>query len=342
MARDAALVLEPQQLLERVTALISMHFGFYHAGIFLLDEAGEWAVLQAASSEGGQRMLARNHRLKVGEVGIVGYVTGRGEPRVALDVGADAVYFDNPDMPDTRSEMALPLRARGEIIGALDVQSTEPEAFSDEDVEVLQTLADQVALAISNARLFEQAQEAVEAERRAYGELSREAWIETLGRRPGLGYTCDAAGVAPAAAHTAARDDGDLPELTVPITVRGQVIGAINAHKPDDTGEWATGEVELMETLTERLGVALESARLYQDTQRRAARERLTGQVTARMRETLDIEAVLKTATDEIYRALGLEKIIVRLATEEADDESAFGDPATTVQRGRTLQEEVV
>ncbi|NIN93759.1 MAG: hypothetical protein GTO49_01955, partial [Anaerolineae bacterium] len=93
-------------------------FGFYHAGVFLLDDAGEYAVLRAANSEGGQRMLARGHRLKVGEQGIVGYATGRREPRIALDVGADAVYFDNPDMPDTRSEMALPLIAGGHVLGA--------------------------------------------------------------------------------------------------------------------------------------------------------------------------------------------------------------------------------
>ncbi len=323
VSRDAASVLELQQLLEQVVSLVSTYFGFYHAGIFLLDQDKEWAVLQAASSEGGQRMLARNHRLKVGEVGIVGYVTGRGEPRVALDVGEDAVYFDNPDMPETRSEMALPLRARGEIIGALDVQSTEPEAFSDEDVEVLQTLADQVAMAISNARLFEQAQEALEAERRAYGELSREAWAEALGRRPGLGYTCDANGVAPVAVSTATRDDGDLPELIVPITMRGQMIGAVRAHKPDDAGEWSPGEVELMEMLTERLGVALESARLYQDTQRSAVRERLTGEITARMRETLDMDTVLKTAAQEVRQALGLPEVVVRLCGSPPSSQAA-------------------
>jgi len=167
VAQDATSVLDPQNLLSRVVALVSERFGFDHTGIFLLDATGEWAVLTAASSEGGQRMLARGHRLRVGEEGIVGYVAGRGEPRVALDVGADAMFLDNPDFPHTRSEMALPLRVRGEIIGALDVQSEEPEAFSDEDVAVLQTLADQVATAISNARLHDQAQQEIAERKRA-------------------------------------------------------------------------------------------------------------------------------------------------------------------------------
>jgi len=315
VARDAASVLEPQQLLERVVALIGERFGFYHAGIFLLDEAKEWAVLQAVSSEGGRRMLARNHRLKVGEVGIVGYVTGRGEPRVALDVGDDAVFFDNPDLPETRSEMALPLLVRGEIIGALDVQSREPEAFSDEDVAVLQTLADQVAMAISNARLFQQAQESLEAERRAYGELSREAWAEMLRGRPVLGYTCDNSGVRPVAGRSDAHSDDDLPALEIPVAARGQVIGTISVHKPGDAGEWTAEEVELVRTLTDQVGLALESARLYQDTQRRAASERLTSEVTARIRETLDVETVLETAVREISEALGLAALDVRLGT---------------------------
>jgi GAF domain-containing protein/HAMP domain-containing protein len=329
VAREAVSVLDLHELLSRVTALISQRFGFYHTGLFLLDPSGEWAVLQAASSEGGQRMLASGHRLRVGRKGIVGYVTGRGEPRIALDVGADAVFFDNPDLPDTRSEMALPLRARGEIIGALDVQSKEPEAFSGEDAAVLQTLADQVAMAISNARLLQQAEEGLEAERRTYGELSRQAWDEMLRARPDLGYRYNEEGVVPLAGHPQSPserrgDDSErvsepveeLPELGLPVRVRGRVIGTINAHKPGGAGEWTAEEVTLMETLTDQLGVALESARLYQDTQRRAARERLTGQVTARMRETLDMETVLKTAVQEVREALGLPEVIVRLTTQ--------------------------
>jgi GAF domain-containing protein len=346
VARDAASVLDLGELLSRVVTLVSEQFGFYHTGVFLLDPDGEWAVLQAASSRGGQRMLARGHGLRVGQEGIVGYVTGRGEPRIALDVGADAVFFDNPDLPDTRSEMALPLRARGEIIGALDVQSREPEAFSQEDVAVLQTLADQVATAISNARLFHQAQESLEAERQAYVELGREAWRELLRTRPGLGYRYDEGSVVLLNGHSPAshpvwgtlhpirgtsHPDADaklvenLPELALPIRVRGHVIGRITAHKPGDADEWTAEEMALMETLTEQLSVALESARLHQDTQRRATRERLTGQVTARMRESLDLETVLKTAADEMYQALGLDEIVIRLAIGEENGPHAGG-----------------
>jgi nitrate/nitrite-specific signal transduction histidine kinase len=130
VARDATAIHDVDELLDETMHLISERFGFYHAGVFMLGDARQYAVLRAASSEGGRRMLERGHKLEVGKVGIVGYVADSGHPRVALDVGEDAVFFDNPDLPRTRSEMALPLRVRGEVIGVLDVQSTEAAAFT--------------------------------------------------------------------------------------------------------------------------------------------------------------------------------------------------------------------
>ena len=321
VAHDATSVLEPGRLLARVTTLISERTGFYHTGIFLLDEAREYATLRAASSDGGRRMLAQGHRPRTGEEGIVGHVAASGQPRIALDVGADAVFFDNPDLPDTRSEMALPLRARSEIIGVLDVQSIEPAAFSDEDVAVLQTLADQVAVAISNADLFQQAQDSLEAARRAYGAVSRQAWAAVMRAGTRWGYRYDEGHVFPLDKHPQPQDrhgaDSDkLPELTLPIKVHGHVIGTVNAHKPEGSDEWTTEDVTLMETMTEQLGAALESARLYKDSQRRAAREQLTSEVTARVRSSLDIETVLKSAAREIAQALELAALDLRLGTD--------------------------
>ena len=325
IARDAASELDVQDLLSRVVALISERFGFYHTGIFLLDPAGEWAELRAASGEGGQRMLTRRHRLRVGAEGIVGYVARQGVYRVALDVGEDAVHFDNLDLPSTRSEIALPLRARGEIIGVLDVQSTEPEAFSGEDVTALQALADQVAVAISNARLFRQVEESVEAERRAYGELSQQAWRALLQGEMDLGFYSSEQGVTSAGdmwlpeMESALRtqeivwgDDGD--RLAIPIKIRDKVIGVIDGRKPDGAGTWTQEEIELLQVLTERLGLALEGARLYRDSQRREARERTVGRITSRVRETLDVDTVLKVAVQELRQSLGLPEVVIRLA----------------------------
>ncbi len=162
VARDATTAHNLDELLTRAADLIRERFGFYHAGIFLVDKRGEYAVLRAATGEAGRQMLDHGHKLKVGEVGIVGYVTGAGEPRIALDTGADAVHFENPFLPATRSEMALPLRAGGQTIGALDVQSTQAAAFDTADVEILQVMADQLAVAIERTRLFEKTQAVLE------------------------------------------------------------------------------------------------------------------------------------------------------------------------------------
>jgi GAF domain-containing protein/HAMP domain-containing protein len=349
IARDAASELDPEELLSHVARLVSEQFGFYHTGIFLLDPSGQWAELQAASSEGGQRMLARGHRLRSG-VGIVGYVVARGAHRVALDVGEDAVFFDNPDLPATRSEMALPLRARGEIIGVLDVQSTEAGAFSEEDVTVLQTLADQVAVAISNARLFQQAQESLEAERRAYGELGRRGWQELLLGEPDLGYLRDERGLSevggewPSEAEMALRsgetvqgEDG-AANLAVPIRVHGRVIGVIDAYRAPGAQGWTSDQIAVLQALSDQLGVALDSARLHQDTQRRASEDRLVGDITSRIRETLDVDTVLQTALREMARALGVSKAEVRLRSETAG--SRDGQPQLQPGQGSGLLKE--
>jgi signal transduction histidine kinase len=162
VARDAAALGSVDDLLSRSINLVRERFGFYHAGIFMLDERGENAILRAASGEAGQQMLDSRHKLKIGDVGIVSYAVGTGQPRIALDVGADAIYFRNPFLPETRSEMALPLKTGNKVIGAIDVQSKEPAAFDNEDIIILQTLADQLAVAIENARLFEATRRQVE------------------------------------------------------------------------------------------------------------------------------------------------------------------------------------
>ncbi len=323
IARQAALALDPQALLPQVVDLISQRLDFYHTGIFLIDDTGEWAVLKAASSEGGLRLLAREHQLRVGQQGIVGFVTGYGQHRIALDVGEDAVYFNNPDLPDTHSEIALPLRVRGSIIGALDVQSKERGAFSDEDVAVLQTLADQVAMAISNARLFQQTQESLKVVRQAYGEMSQQAWVETLSRQANIGYYCDNQGIQPIQRPgDVPRQAAGQPTMSVAIRIRDQKIGVVNAHKAD---EWTSEEINLLKALVEQLGVALESARLYQDAQSLAARERLISDVTTHVRETLDIETMLKTAVQDVRQALNLPEVTIRLGVPSSSAQSNGG-----------------
>jgi GAF domain-containing protein len=262
VARRAAEIRDVQTLLDETVRLISQRFGFYHAGVFLVDEAGEYAVLRAASSEGGQRMLARGHRLAVGEVGIVGYVAGTGKPRIALDVGEDAVFFSNPDLPHTHSEMALPLKVGERVIGVLDVQSVEPSAFTDEDVAVLQTMADQIALAIENARLLQETQDRLREVEALTGQAIRAGWQQMASARPGWGYIYDGVELRPK--EQALLPEGTEPGLTLPLLAGGETVGqvalAFSDRSPTDE------EVALARAVAEQAALALESARLFQET----------------------------------------------------------------------------
>jgi GAF domain-containing protein len=329
VGKAATSILEIDELLDNVVNLISERFGFYQAGIFFIDEQNEFAVLQAASSEGGQRMLARDHKLKVGAEGMVGYVTSQGQARIALDVGEDAVFFNTPELPQTRSEMTLPLFYGGRIFGALDVQSTEPNAFSEEDISSLTVLADQVSMAINNARLFSELQSSMEAERQAFGEVSRRAWQGLIRRSGAIGYKYQNNGVLPV--------ENEWPEemaealqtqkvvntfdqngaLSVPIMVSGNAVGAIRVRKPTNEISWAEDEIELIEILSDRLSQALESARIYQASQRQALQEQLTGEISSQLRQTLDIDTVLKTAAKELGDAFNAKEVVIRMAPNE-------------------------
>lgn len=156
VARDATAFLDINQLLTESARLICDCFGFYHTGIFLLDEKREYAILQAAYPKDGHGMLKRGHRLKVGWDGIVGFVTQSGTPHLALNVSKDPYHLANSELPLTRSEMTFPLIARGQVIGALDAQSKDVVNLADEDVATLQIMADQLANAIHNAQQYDE------------------------------------------------------------------------------------------------------------------------------------------------------------------------------------------
>jgi len=316
VAREAAEIRDLDTLLNETVRLISDRFGFYHAGIFLVDDAREYAVLRAASSEGGQRMLARGHRLAVGKVGIVGTVAGTGKPRIALDVGADAVFFDNPDLPLTRSEMALPLRVGERVIGVLDVQSVEPAAFTEEDVAVLQTLADQIALAVENARLLEESRRALEELERLYGGRAREAWQVWAALRPAA-YRYTGVDVEPLPAPVPLTGEGDGRQLAVPIRLWGQTIGTVLLKRTEEQPPWSPEERRLAEEMGEQIALALENARLIAETESRAARERLLSEMTSRLTRSLDMDALLEVAVRELARLPEVAEVAVYVGARE-------------------------
>ncbi|RLD11338.1 MAG: hypothetical protein DRI56_01210 [Chloroflexota bacterium] len=324
VARDVTTIRDKSLLLTRVTQLIADRFGFYHAGIFLLNETGSHAVLQAANSEGGARMLARGHSLPVGEAGLVGYTAAVGEARIALDVGQDAVFFDNPDLPKTRSEIALPLIIENNVIGVLDVQSQEPGAFSKEDIEIIQVLADQVAIALDNAQLLEQSQNALVELEDLYGEHIRGSWERYLEDQPGA-YNYKAGQITPISTPeewdnvklTPNRPALENHKLVVPLEIRGQRIGGITFQRKENQPNWTEDDLELVRETTGQMVIVLESTRLYEDTQRRAAREQLTREIADNIRGAANIEDAIQRAMQELGQALGASEVVAHIGTEQ-------------------------
>jgi len=314
-------------LLPRVTQVISEQFNIYHSGIFLLDAQREYAVLRASNSEGGKKMLVRGHKLQVGQTGIVGFVTATGQPRIALDVGSDAVYFDNPDLPNTHSEIALPLRYAGQIIGALDVQSTEANAFNREDVDALVTLADQVAIAINNAFTIEQAQQALSEARSALGATVRQAWQVMRPKSLGLGVRLAESTIKPLEEPLEGNHiqealkkgrailgtyEGQRANLAVPIRLRDQIVGVMQISAREGL-DLTKDEIDIAEAISERLSLAIESATLLQAAQQRADVERVTTDITSRIGSSTRFETILQTAAQELSKALGGSDVIVQI-----------------------------
>lgn len=336
---------ELERLLPLIARTISERFGFYHVGIFLVDEVKEYAVLRAANSAGGGRMLARNHKLRVGEVGIIGFVTAQGQPRLALDVGKDAFFFDNPDLPLTRSEIGIPLKVRGEIIGALDAQSTQPSAFSQDDVEMLTILADQVAIAIDNARLFSETRRTLTELQVSQRDYLQTEWEQLAVERQQLGFRYQQGTMTPLSGdleHLEAdlwrnleaqgfvvQQGGDQgstqpargnSNLLVPIKLRGLVIGVIDLHETDPDRIWSEEEISLVSAIAEQVGLALENARLIEETRRRAEREHLVSSITTRLRESNDPQVILQTAAAELRQALRARAAQVIVQPQETKD----------------------
>ena len=312
-------LLDLDALLPQMVGLVKSRFDLYYVGLFLLDEDRVSAVLQAGTGHAGRVMLAEGWRLPAGGQSMIGRCMALGEPLSKQSEGENVVQFENPHLPETRSELALPLRYGEEIIGAMTVQSREEQAFDDTDIAVFQNMADQVAVAVENARLFSQTQSALERARRAQRHYRTTAWSEYLDTRSVNGY--DRRGALVDAL------EGDLlPEvepviragetrqeagsLRVPIMQGDTVVGVLGIERETP---WTSEDVALVETLADQLALTANNQRLLDETMRREARERMRAEAAARMREPLGLDEVLKTAGREIRQALGLDELVLRL-----------------------------
>ncbi len=310
VSRSAAAISEQDRLMNVLTNLISQQLGYYHIGIFLLDEPREYAILSASNSEGGARMLARKHRLQVGQQGMVGYVTSSGLPRIALDVGADAVFFNNPDLPETRSEMCLPLKVNEIVIGALDIQSTEANAFTEEDYSVLSILADQVAIAIQNAKSNEETKRALQEAEFSFSQLTGHAWRKFSRERDVKGYRFRGIKAEPIQGQSSeAKANG---QINMPIRLRGQVIGNLKLNRTDEGQSWTEDELAMTQATAERVALAMENARLLEEAQRNAVKEQRISDITSKISQSINLRNVLQTAVEELGHVIPGSDVVIQ------------------------------
>jgi GAF domain-containing protein len=306
ISRSMNSVLDPDELLQQVVNLLADRAKLYYAGVFLLDDSGTFAVLHAGSGEAGKTMLAEGHRLLIGGSSMVGWSTATRKARVALDTGEDAVHFNNPHLPLTRSELALPIIGKTTILGALTIQSELPNAFDENDIIILQGVADSLAIAIENSMFFQQNQRDMEEIRALNQQYLEHAWTEANARGD-LKYSYN---------NPYSHTGSGSQLLQVPIVVREHPIGKVTL----DTGgkELSPEEVAVVDAITTQTALALESARLLEEMQNHARLEEKINQMTADFWRATDIQGVLKTALETIGHLPAISEVSVHLMPFES------------------------
>lgn len=325
ISRTAATQRDLQILMDQVVDLIVARFpAIYHAQIFLLDSAREWAALEASTGEAGQILLARGHRLAVGSVSVIGQVTQQGRVVVARDTATSRVHRRNEFLPDTRAELAIPLKVGDLVIGALDVQSKENGVFTDDEISVLQTMADQIAVAIENARLYQLSLRRLEEIERNNRLATLTAWerylheqrVQQLTSAAGTQTGLDMSDLRRQALAQNQIVVGELTErqtvpIAVPIQLRGQALGAVEWELPAQ--DFDDNKLQLAQELANRLAISLDNARLFQEAQRTTERERLVSSIAAKLTAQTDIDEILQTAVREVGQALRSPQVSIRL-----------------------------
>lgn len=330
--RELAVIRDQSVLLNVSANLIRERLGYYHVGIFLVDEKGEYAILRGASSAAAEEMLAANYKLKVGETDLVGNVTRSGQAYIAQDVDIDSIQFNNPYLPDTRSEIALPLRSYNVTIGALDIHAKIPQAFDERDLQTLQILADQLAAAIENAQLVQRLEVALSELSRANQAGSRLVWHSTMKKFGASAYEYDGLQVRPMPQNLAPKHinqlEGGRPlvvvsdgkkTLLVPLNIFGQVIGVIGLEQDDPNSDWNEEQIAIAQAAANRAALTLENARLLEESNRRAARESVIFAATSRIGSVVSVENILQVTAEELEKVLGGSEITIQFADGSSD-----------------------
>ncbi len=322
IAKTITVVQEIDRLLPVVVEAVSERFQFEHVGIYLLEESGQSAALSASSSDEGRQNLLAGNRVMVGSESLIGVVTDRGEPRVGHPTGTDPLSFEHTE---ARSLLALPLKNREIVIGALDIQSAQDDAFTQEDVAALQILADQIAIAIQNARSAERARGALQQAEIASRQLIGKGWKEIAGSAETKGYRYD--GIKLEALKEITKPTHSSSGFTVPVRLRGQVIGRIRINPADQTRQLTEDESAMAEATAERVALALESSRLLEEAQSRAQREAFLGELSSKLGASYQLDSIVRDTVEELGKSLRTTTVSFQLVNPSSHPEAgAFSD----------------
>ncbi len=353
VSQAASSELDPDELMQHVVDLIRERFGLYYVGLFLVGETGagngadasqRGLVLKAGTGVAGRWMLAQGYGVEIGDDSAVGQCTARGQAQITPRMDGEGVGSADELLPQTRSEIALPLRSRGRVLGALDVHSVESEAFSQEDIAVLQTMADQIAVTIDNAHLFAELRKRLQEMEDSQRLYVREQWTDLAPRRISPFYERarpDAAPLTDAALsevdevalrrEMVVRFGGDEgageAALVTPITLRGQIIGALGLQETKGRRRWSEDEIALIEAVADQMALAIENVRLLEETRQLAGWEQTLSDMTARFSRSLDTETLLQTAIQELGDLLQVDEVSVHIGPSA--DLASAGDAET-------------
>jgi GAF domain-containing protein/HAMP domain-containing protein len=300
----ATSLLDPDEIIAKVVNLITERFGYYYAAIFLIDSRGRWAELKNATGTAGKTLLERGHKLELGGRSMVSTAISTRQNRIALDVGDEPIRFNNPLLPDTRSEIALPLLVRDRAIGALDVQSVKGAAFDQESINTLQGMANQLAIALDNALLFQETQQSLKELRATQRSYVKDSWSNLANESKVFEFGSGKSDIS---------SDSNAVSLNVPLTLREQIIGELHLEGQE---EWTAEEKGLVEAIATQATLAMENARLLEESQQVALRERLVAEITGKIWSSPNVEFILQTSIKELGRALQADEASIEMKME--------------------------
>lgn len=316
VTRTATSLRNFEDLLTSIPGIISNQLGYYHVAIFLLDEQKQYAILRSANTDTGLKMLSHGYRLSVGQLGIVSSVAQVGQPRIALHLSDAPSTLKDPELVETQSELALPLKSGDEIIGVLDIHSLKVSDFTEDDLSTLSILADQVGIALQNALLFEESQRALREANIESMQASKSAWLgytETIRTK---GYRYDGIKSEPLKDKRQPARENDA--FVIPVQLRGQTIGRLRLNASDRSHIWTDDELLMVNATAERVALALEGARLLDEAQRRATRESFLSQVATKLSTSFQLDSILRDTVQELGQTFKNSTVTFQLVNPSA------------------------